>query len=273
MSAPLLGPQPLPAALGPYVTGLVAYDGVGEPGVHRGLPSTSLTVVLPVDEPVVVGWAGAGVGPGRWSVVAGLHAAPVAVHHGRRQRGLQLSLTVAGARALLGVPAAALAGEIVTLEDVGRLEVLPEVVHDAPGPAEAVPAVVAHLLGALGALGDGTARRGHAGLGRSLALLTRGAGVQETADEVGYGRRHLGALVRSETGLAPRTITRIARFERALGLLRSPAPVTLGEVAAGAGYADQSHLTREWRALAGCPPSVWRREELPNVQDAAVQQG
>lgn len=270
MSAPRLGPQPLPPALRPHVTALVAYDGTGEPGVHRGLPSTSLTLVLPVGEPVVAGWPGTDIDPGRWSVVSGLHDVPVAIHHGRRQRGLQLSLTVSGARALLGVPAAALAGEILTLEELGRLEELPGLVHDADDVSTAAPSVLAALLDALD---EDAAAATRSEVGRALALLTRGAGVQESADEVGYGRRHLGALVRSETGLAPRTFARVARLERAQDILRGAGPGPLADVAARAGYADQSHLTREWTALAGCTPSAWRREELPNVQDAVGATG
>jgi hypothetical protein len=37
--------------LAAYVTSLVAYDvDLGAPGIHRGLPSTALTLVLPVGE-------------------------------------------------------------------------------------------------------------------------------------------------------------------------------------------------------------------------------
>ena len=44
--------------LRPYVVSLVAYDvDLGAPGVHRGLPATTLTFVLPLDEPLDVGWA------------------------------------------------------------------------------------------------------------------------------------------------------------------------------------------------------------------------
>jgi hypothetical protein len=48
---------PLPPPLAPYATSLVAYDvDLGGPGTHRGLPSPTLRVVLPLDDPFDVGW-------------------------------------------------------------------------------------------------------------------------------------------------------------------------------------------------------------------------
>ena len=96
-----------------------------------------------------------------------------------------------------------------------------------------------------------------------------GAGVAEVADEVGYSRRHLGGLLRAEVGLTPKEYQRVARFERSRALVMAAAAagrVSLADVAARAGYADQAHLAREWVRLAGCPPSTWMAEELPFVQ-------
>jgi AraC-like DNA-binding protein len=41
----------------------------------------------------------------------------------------------------------------------------------------------------------------------------------------------------------------------------------LADAAALAGYADQAHLTREWRELAGYAPTEYLRVELPFLQD------
>lgn len=62
-------------ALVPYVSSLTTYDvDLGAPGVHRGLPGTSLTFVLPIGEPLDVSWAGRPeTRRERWSSVAGLH--------------------------------------------------------------------------------------------------------------------------------------------------------------------------------------------------------
>jgi AraC-like DNA-binding protein len=40
----------------------------------------------------------------------------------------------------------------------------------------------------------------------------------------------------------------------------------LAALAAECGYADQSHLDREFRSLAGTSPSGWIAEEFPNIQ-------
>jgi AraC-like DNA-binding protein len=258
--------MPVGPALAPYVASLVVYDvDMGGPGVHRGLPSTALTLVLPVDEPLTVGWAGErdSMTTG-WSSVSGLHAAPAEIHHQGHQRGVQLGLTVAGARALLGVPAAALSGELLHLDDVApELRDLPEQLQSVPWP-RAQRLVEDALTAALARSGAPGVR---AELGRALAGLTRGERVEQVAAEVGFSRRRLADVVRAECGLTPKGYQRVARFERAHRLLgRRP----LAEVAARCGYADQAHLSREWTVLAGCPPTTWLREEFPFLQDSEV---
>lgn len=254
---------PVATALAPYVSGLTAYDvDLGAPGVHRGLPGTTLTFVLPVGEPLDVGWRGR---PGsrnrRWSTVSGLHAHPAEIHHDGAQVGVQLGLTAAGARALLGMPAAELAGELLELADVApALRHLPEQLA-ACAPEERERRVQEVLLGRLAELGAAGPR---AEVGQALARLTRGDAVQDVADDVGYSRRHLGSLVRQECGLTPSAVRRLGRFEQSRAQIgRRP----LAEVAHLCGYADQAHLTRDWVELAGCPPTTWLREEFPFLQD------
>jgi AraC-like DNA-binding protein len=250
-------------ALAPYVASLVAYDvDLGGPGVHRGLPSTTLTFVLPVGDPLDVGWHGV---PGSrrqgWSSVSGLHARPAEVHHDGHQAGVQLALTTAGARALFGMPAASLAGELLQVDDVAPwLRDLPEQLQ-ATSPDRWVALVERTLVVAL-ARQDVPGPR--AEVGRALAALTRGGSVQAVADDVGYSRRHLGDLVRAECGLAPKEVQRLGRFESSRALLGR---VPLAEVAHRCGYADQAHLSREWSVLAGCAPTTWLREEFPFLQD------
>ncbi|MCD4536505.1 helix-turn-helix transcriptional regulator [Nocardioides sp. cx-169] len=265
---------PVPAALRPYVAWLSAYDVVGPPGIHRGLPGTSLTFVLPIGAPLDVAWSG---DPGSrgavWSSVAGLHAAPAEIRHDGHQEGFFLALTTAGARALLGLPAAAIAGELLTLDDlVPALRHLPEQLHQSLTWTDRAATLHRALTTALAAGGAPEAR---AEVGRALARLARGAAVADVAEEVGYSRRHLRNLVVAETGLSPKEYQRVARFETSRDQVLAAARRggTLAEVAANCGYADQSHLAREWRELAGCAPTTWLREEFPDVQAGGVPVG
>ena len=60
----------------------------------------------------------------------------------------------------------------------------------------------------------------------------------------------------------PKLAARVIRFQRSRELLASPGRPGLADIALACGYYDQAHLTRDWRELAGCSPTVWMAEEL-----------
>jgi hypothetical protein len=125
----------IPASLSPYVAALHVYDVAyaAGPGIHVGMPSTTLTFVLPLDEPIEVSWADRPASLTRsWASVSGVYPQPAAIHHHGHQRGLQLALTTAGARVLFGVPASELAGGLLDLGDIDpAMADLPERLADA----------------------------------------------------------------------------------------------------------------------------------------------
>lgn len=268
------------SVLDPYVVSLTAYDvDMSAPGIHRGLPSTTSTLVFPVGEALDVSWA-ADPGSRRksWSSVAGLHTSHAQIHHGRWQQGVQLELTPAGVRALLGMPVAALAGQLLDLDDLAGeafpgLANLPEELAATRRAHERERLVARRLVVALAASGAPGPR---AEVGHALARLAQGTPVQTVADETGYSRRHLRTLVRAECGVGPKDFQRLARFQASRGRWAGCLATgrgTLADVAAETGYADQAHLTREWVELAGCTPTTWAREEFPFVQDPGVPDG
>ena len=75
--------------------------------------------------------------------------------------------------------------------------------------------------------------------------------VDAIAGRLGLSPRHLQRRVRTAFGYGPKTLTRILRLQRALALARDGTP--FASVAVLAGYADQAHLSRDVRALAGTP--------------------
>ncbi|RPK56299.1 Helix-turn-helix domain protein [Streptomyces sp. ADI96-02] len=79
--------------------------------------------------------------------------------------------------------------------------------------------------------------------------LRRGRTVGQTAAQVGLGPRQLHRRSLAAFGYGPKTLARVLRLQRALALVRSGLPYA--EAAAVAGCADQAHLAREMRDLAG----------------------
>lgn len=253
----------------------VGYEQRGfPPGTHRGLPSSYVTFVIPVEAPLEL--SGSFIDGSRRQLmdtcIGGLHTLPVTIHHAGTQVGVQLAVAPAGARALFGVPASELAATVVDLTELWgrRAAELTDRVRAATSWPERF-AVLDDVLGRL-ASSPATARP-RAEVTEAWRLLTqrRGTPVAAVAKEVGWSRRHLTHRFAAEFGVAPKQLDRIVRFERASSLLKRPGRVRLADVAAESGYADQSHMSREWRDLAGCPPSEWLATEvLPFVQDPAV---
>jgi AraC-like DNA-binding protein len=94
--------------------------------------------------------------------------------------------------------------------------------------------------------------------------------VEALARELGCSRRYLSTRCIDELGLSPKKLARVLRFGRVVDGVRAGAP--LADLAKRAGYADQSHLNRDFRALASCTPTEFlaRHASLPDVQDVAA---
>ncbi|GAA3731678.1 AraC-like DNA-binding protein [Spinactinospora alkalitolerans] len=78
-----------------------------------------------------------------------------------------------------------------------------------------------------------------------------GAPVTAMAEATGLGERQLHRRCTAAFGYGPATLRRILRLQRFLRLARYPgAPLDLARLAFAAGYTDQSHLSRDCRAIA-----------------------
>lgn len=258
----------VPAApLRPYVAVAHGYRVPANPtGLHRGLPSRHLTLVVELAAPLRV--AGLGHEVAAHALVGGLHTRPALIDASRPQEGLQYALTPLGARALFGVPASELSELTLDLADVcgpWAAHLVTRLQHTAswPGRFRLLDAALARRLGE--ATGSFPAEVYEAW--RVIFASHGRRPVGAIAAHVGYSRRHLAQRFRTATGLTPKQVARIARFEAARRTLVAPGRPTLADVAARCGYADQSHLAREWQALAGCSVGTWLRDELPFVQD------
>lgn len=190
------------------------------------------------------------------SFAAGLHDAPAITEHDGYGYGIQSYMTPLGARRFFGLPMGEITGQVVELEDLiggPAARELAERLATAPDwPARldlferaiarrvlAAPPVPTELEWAWQRLLD-----------------TDGSvPVTDLAAELGRSRRHLAVRFREELGMTPKAVPRLLRFERALQRLR--AGDELGDLALDAGYYDQAHFNRDFRAFAGTTPTEY----------------
>lgn len=263
--------QPAPA-LQAYVTSYVGYRLSGFPaGVHLGLPTQGMTAVISLSDALALA-ALPGVLPhdGRYATVAsGLTSRSVAISHDGNQHGVQISLTPAGARAIYGMPAAALVDTVVPLDDLlGQLGV--ELVDRLAGTTSwderfaALDDVFLRKLGTSDAVRHGPhqVRPEVAEAWRRMVAARGQVQVDALASDVAWSRKHLSRQFRHEMGLTPKTMARILRFEHAHQLAVDDDPPSWAQISAVAGYADQAHLVRDWREFTGRSPTAWRRGEV-----------
>ncbi|BCJ39447.1 hypothetical protein GCM10010168_63050 [Actinoplanes ianthinogenes] len=87
-------------------------------------------------------------------------------------------------------------------------------------------------------------------------------GLRELAGRFGMTRETLIRRFARETGMTPHAYRVVTRLNEARSLLR--AGVAPAEVAARAGFADQSHLGRQFRAAFGATPGDYRITFVPD---------
>lgn len=255
-------------ALAPFVRDYEGYrfDGFA-PGTHQGLPSGSMTFIVSLDGPIdLVALPGDQSPRLVEAFVGGLHVSPATIAHPGFGAGISIGLSPLGCRALFGVPAAALASQVVDLADVlgrsaGSAGGLVERLRTAPAWPQRFALLDAALTAAFARSPGYDPVRSE--VRRAWDLLAHSGGrapVAAVAEDVGWSRRHLSTSFAAELGVTPKVAARLLRFERTCGLLDRG--LGLAEAAVAGGYYDQSHLNREWRELAGVTPTVWQADEL-----------
>jgi AraC-like DNA-binding protein len=87
--------------------------------------------------------------------------------------------------------------------------------------------------------------------------------VQALAAELGCSRRYLHSRFREQVGVGPKTAARLLRFEYVRARIEHE-PAHWADIAHAAGYADQSHLNREFRQFAGTTPGEFVARRIPD---------
>ncbi|MGF6881674.1 AraC-like DNA-binding protein [Nocardia sp. GAS34] len=172
---------------------------------------------------------------------------------------LRLHIAPGAVRPLLGVPAAELTDRLVDLDEL-------------PGPLGefADRLLNSSFTEAMALLEDALPQRisddpadssRRALLDAAMsAMAAAPAPIPEIAARLAVSERHLRSLFTTGIGLSPKHFVRIDRIRR---LVSEPGSGPLAEIAATAGYYDQSHMTADFRALMGTVPTRFFGGNLP----------
>jgi AraC-like DNA-binding protein len=158
-----------------------------------------------------------------------------------------LRFSPGSAPAALGVPAEALRNGRIPLSDVWSPVVARRL---AAALAETTSTEAAHriLEHTIAEHTNETRDRVATGV---LRLLGSGTLIGPLADAIGLSERQLHRRCLAAFGYGPKVLHRILRFNRAVDLARTGLP--FADTAHRLGYADQAHLAREVKTLAGVP--------------------
>jgi AraC-like DNA-binding protein len=194
------------------------------------------------------------------SFAAGLYAGPVLIESDGRAECLQIDFTPPGAYRFFGGVVHDLANRMVPLDLVlgadGRAML--DEVEEAAGWTRRFDIVEQFLLSRLAA-GE---RPSTPVVFAYRDLVAGRRSVAALADEIGWSRKHFVARFSREIGMTTKSVSRIARLQRTCALARKEHALGWAEIAAAAGFADQSHMIRDFAELAGETPGAWKRRTL-----------
>jgi AraC-like DNA-binding protein len=215
------------------VEGAVVWSHTARPGERRVLPDGCMDLIWADDELLVAG-------PDTLAFLA---------EGGLARTGLRFAPGFAPA--VLRVPADRLRNRRVPLADVwtaSRARTARDLVARAPRPGRALEELAAR------GLADAEPDRA---LAAAVPALAAGRDVSSIATRLGITARQLHRRSLVAFGYGPKMLTRVLRMQQAVALARSGVP--FAETAASTGYADQAHLARDVKALAGVPLGLLTR--------------
>lgn len=248
------GPSPILASI---VTELIGFREL-VPVYVRQTEAASLDVPLVISfgEPFSIGLSRAPGDNDRFdSFAAGIHAGPAVIDSFGRSCCIQVNFTPLGARRFFSLPMSELADRMVPFDEVlgaagrqlrerlgqeadwhRRLDILEGYIIERLAKIPAVSSEISWALEKIMASG-----------GRSR--------ISSIATEIGWSRKHLASRFADQVGVGPKAIARIIRFNRAANLAKQPNRTGWADLAAECGYADQAHMVRDFRELAGATPT------------------
>jgi AraC-like DNA-binding protein len=227
--------------------------GAGPP--ERVLPDGCIEWIIHLGAPYARVSGDGEASPQPRSFIVGQMTRPIRIAPTGPVRTLGVRFRPGGAREILGLPVDRLTDEAVCAEDLWGID--GRRVEDEVGNAfddASRRAVIERFLESRLA----RSRPGSPRLARAVGAILASRGrlpVTELARRAGWGPRQLEREFRAGVGLAPKALSRIIRFQNLLLLAGRNPGAAWADRAARCGFADQAHLVREFRELAGVTPA------------------
>lgn len=241
----------------PEMTGVVSNFWEFEAGAEMASPFAHR---IPLDGCVSIAFCRPGHGPERVVMVGPrVELLEVPIYPGDRFWGLRL--LPGASRSAIGVPGSALANYAGLLTTSLGTTVAREVAQ-AASLEEAI-----HRFGGL----LGTAPVEPLVASAVSRIVTSGgeARIADVAREIGISDRQLLRVFKTEVGLSPKQFSRICRA-RAAALSALETSQSWGQIAAEHGYADQAHLSHDFRKMFGRTPSEFESDLLARIEHVDV---
>lgn len=189
----------------------------------------------------------------RTAFVVGSRATPIFVSYAEKASCTEFILPAWVGTAVLGVSGDDLSHEVHDLSDLPVTPFLTAIQRGAPDALD-----IARLAYMTWSAGRGTANAKIAQRVWHALQAAPTRKLNEIADHLGFSDRRVRAAVRDETGLTPAQWRKLIRLEKSShAIMTSTEPMSV--VALNAGYADQSHMNRDFSELAGTSPATLRR--------------
>lgn len=96
---------------------------------------------------------------------------------------------------------------------------------------------------------------------RQIADQDQAVKIEALSRQLNMGRRHLERKFNDQVGMTPRLFLRIVRFQNVFRILRNKRIKNLTELTYRAGYFDQSHFNRDFKAFTGMSPKEYFKED------------
>jgi AraC-like DNA-binding protein len=192
------------------------------------------------------------------SFTSGLHPGYVMINSSGAAQCVQIDFTPLGAYRFFGLPMSEIAGRMVALEDLGDPGILElrdrlAALNDWNRRLDLVEEFMRRRIGAAGTDVSAVAWAYD-------AIMKRGGDtrVRDLAAALDWSRKHLNERFHQMVGVGPKTVARMARFNHAIQMSNA-GDSGWADIAFAAGYADQAHMTREFREFAGTTPGQFAR--------------